>query len=205
MPGQSSPFEGMTSDNPQIRHYAISFRHIVRSRAQGGALTGNDAHLARDPDLEREIVSALSSSRLPSNLLELEITETTVLGSDDALVRVLHRLRSNGVGIAFDDYGTGFASLSQLKRYPLTRLKIDRQFVRDLESDSDDTAIVQAVLALGRSMKMDVIAEGVETGDQHTILQRLGCEEGQGYFYGKPMSGAALRDLVTKSRSTCAA
>jgi EAL domain-containing protein (putative c-di-GMP-specific phosphodiesterase class I) len=99
----------------------------------------------------------------------------------------LRKLRKLGVNIAFDDYGTGFASLSLLKRYPLTRLKIDVEFVQGLLTDPDDAAIVKAVLALGRSMGFHVIAEGVETPEQLAKLIDFGCDEVQGYLFGKPM------------------
>ncbi len=147
----------------------------------------------RDGSLENDISSALSESGLPAHMLELEITETTVLGLEDDVVAPLRAIRDAGVGIAFDDYGTGFASLSLLKKYPLTRLKIDREFVRDIESDPDDGAIVRAVLALGESLGLEVIAEGMETEAQADILKSLGCKRAQGYFFGKPMPADEFR------------
>lgn len=142
------------------------------------------------------VAGALEASGLPSDRLELEITENIVLGHDDSAVAPLRELRARGVGLAFDDYGTGYASLSLLKRYPLTRLKIDREFVRDLATDPDDAAIVKAVLALGRSLNLDVIAEGIETPDQAAFLGAHGCAEAQGYYYGKPMAGSEFARLL---------
>ena len=141
----------------------------------------------RDAGLFDVVAYALAAAGLPGRLLEVEITETTVLGLDESTIEPLRRLRDLGVGIAFDDYGTGYASLSLLKRYPLTRLKIDREFVRDLRTDPDDAAIVKAVIALGASLGLDVIAEGIETPEQASALAGLGCREAQGYLFGRPM------------------
>ena len=152
------------------------------------------AHLA-DPGFFDDVVTALKTTGLPADRLELEITETTVLGLEESVIEPLRLLKKLGVGIAFDDYGTGFASLSLLKRYPLTRLKIDREFVRDLGSDRDDAAIVKAVVALGASLGLDVIAEGIETPEQASALVEFGCWEAQGYFFGRPMPEAQFVSL----------
>ena len=159
----------------------------------------------RDGAFFDDVQAALASSGLPSHLLELEITETTVLGLDESVIDPLRRLRDLGVRIAFDDYGTGYASLSLLKRYPLTRLKIDREFVRDLDTDPDDAAIVKAVLAMGASLGLEVIAEGIETVEQATVLSALGCREAQGYRFGRPMPAAAFRQLLTSASDGVAA
>lgn len=162
------------------------------------------AHLGT-AQLFDDVVSALEGSGLPSDLLELEITETTVLGLGDATIDPLRRLRALGVKVAFDDYGTGYASLSSLKRYPFTRLKIDCEFVRDLESDPDDAAIVKAVVALGANLGLEVIAEGIETLEQASTLVAFGCREAQGYLFGKPMPAAQLSALVTRGSERRAA
>jgi EAL domain-containing protein (putative c-di-GMP-specific phosphodiesterase class I) len=95
-------------------------------------------------------------------------------------------LSQNGVGIALDDFGTGFASLSHLKQFPVDVIKIDQSFIRDIKAGSEDTAIVNAVLGLGRSLHIDVVAEGIETVFQHLTLADLGCLHGQGFLYGRP-------------------
>jgi len=146
----------------------------------------------RRGDLVASVERALAETGLSPQALELEITETIILDQDDLVIPQLHALRALGVGIAFDDYGTGWASLSQLKRYPLTRLKIDRSFVSDVTEDEDDAAIVKAVLALGGSLGLDVIAEGIEIPAQEEFLRAHRCLSGQGYLYGKPMPVEAL-------------
>ena len=159
----------------------------------------------RDPDFFNDVLAALASTGLPNHLLELEITETTVLGLDESVIAPLRRLRDLGVKIAFDDYGTGYASLSLLKRYPLTRLKIDREFVRDLETDPDDAAIVKAVLAMGASLGLEVIAEGIETEEQAMALAAFGCREAQGYRFGRPVPATAFQQRLSPASDSAAA
>ena len=154
----------------------------------------------QDPQLEADVMASLGEAGLPPDLLELEITETTMLGVEADIIAPLRRLRAMGVKLAFDDYGTGYASLSLLKRYPLTRLKIDREFVRNLESDSDDAAIVKAVLAMGKSLGLEVIAEGIETIAQAALLMGFKCIDAQGYLFGKPMPGSQFEDLLLSQR-----
>ncbi|MEM5518247.1 EAL domain-containing protein [Henriciella sp. AS95] len=143
-------------------------------------------------DLMGAVQDALLETGLPADALELEIVETVLLSEDRKTMRLLHDLRELGVGLAFDDYGTGFASLSLLKRYPVSRLKIDRTFVRDVNSDPEDAAVVKAILYLGKSFGLDVIAEGVETKAQLDFLTNNGCTGVQGYLFGKPMPATAF-------------
>lgn len=146
----------------------------------------------RTGDLSAIVRDALADHGLPAKALELEITENIILRHDDAMTGPLRSLRDDGVGVAFDDYGTGYASLSLLKRYPLTRLKVDQSFVRRICDDSEDAAIVRAVILLGRSFGLDVIAEGVETQAQQALLIREGCHELQGFLFGRPVSAEAF-------------
>lgn len=140
--------------------------------------------------LQALVMDALAASGLPPEALELEITENTLLKPDAALVESLGSLRQAGVGIALDDYGTGYASLSLLKRLPVSRLKIDRSFVSSLPGDAEDAAVVQAVLFLGRQFGLSVVAEGIETPKQEAFLQEQGCHEGQGYLYSEALPEA---------------
>jgi diguanylate cyclase (GGDEF)-like protein/PAS domain S-box-containing protein len=134
------------------------------------------------------VMQTLRRHRLPPDAIEIEVTETIALGRDDQVLAPFRALRDRGVRIAFDDFGTGHASLSTLRDFPLTTLKIDRSFIRDLLTEPADAAIVQALLAMGRGMGLDVIAEGVETQAQATVLQTMGCRFAQGFLYGKALA-----------------
>jgi EAL domain-containing protein (putative c-di-GMP-specific phosphodiesterase class I) len=133
------------------------------------------------------VSSALQAHGLSPQQLELEITENTVLRHSNQSTKALWKLKSAGVGVAFDDFGTGFASLSLLQKYPLTRLKIDRSFILRIDKKASDAAIVKAVIRMASSLGLEVIAEGVETSEQEAALLSLGCAEAQGYRYGRPM------------------
>lgn len=141
----------------------------------------------RAGDLADKVVEALDEFNLPPTALELEITENIILRHDEHMLRPLRKLHELGVDIAFDDYGTGYASLSMLKRYPLSRLKIDQTFVRAMLDSPPDAAIVRAILYLGHSFGLEVIAEGVETEEQATRLRKKGCGTAQGFLFGRPM------------------
>lgn len=157
----------------------------------------------RSGDLAKRVRSILSEASLPPSALELEITENIILRHDEEMIGPLRELHADGVGIAFDDYGTGYASLSMLKRYPLTRLKVDQTFVRNMCDSPTDAAIIRAILYLGRSFNLEVIAEGIETEEQLARLRKKGCEEGQGYLFGKPMAASefSLRLKTGDTRS----
>ncbi|WP_414164652.1 putative bifunctional diguanylate cyclase/phosphodiesterase [Superficieibacter sp. BNK-5] len=141
-------------------------------------------------DVVSDVLAQLS---LPPEAIELEITENILLRHDAATLKLLQALRQSGVGLAFDDYGTGYASLSFLKRFPMTRLKIDRSFIRDVHTDPGSEAVVRAILYLGRSFGMGVIAEGVETAAQLQFLKSHHCPEVQGYLLGRPLPATAFR------------
>ncbi|WP_408601028.1 putative bifunctional diguanylate cyclase/phosphodiesterase [Pseudomonas sp. PLMAX] len=137
--------------------------------------------------LVQSVAKALATHRLPANSLTLEITETTAMSDADASMTVLQELSDMGVDLSIDDFGTGYSSLMYLKRLPANELKIDRGFVRDLERDSDDAAIVSAIVALGQALGLRIVAEGVETGSQQDFLTQLGCDSLQGYLLGHPL------------------
>jgi diguanylate cyclase (GGDEF)-like protein/PAS domain S-box-containing protein len=151
-------------------------------------------------DIESTVRETLARHQLPAEALELEITENIILRHDEAMIRPMRNLHHFGVGIAFDDYGTGYASLSLLKRFPLSRLKVDRSFVRDVCTDPEDAAIVKAILYLGQSFDLGVIAEGVETAEQQAFLSANGCLEAQGFLFGKPMPAEAFEQQFLVKR-----
>lgn len=137
--------------------------------------------------LVETVADALATHGLPANCLTLEITETTAMSDADASMTVLQKLSDMHVDLSIDDFGTGYSSLMYLKRLPANELKIDRGFVRDLEHDSDDAAIVSAIVALGQALNLRIVAEGVETASQQNFLTRLGCDSLQGYLLGYPL------------------
>jgi diguanylate cyclase (GGDEF)-like protein/PAS domain S-box-containing protein len=150
-----------------------------------------------DPYLAVNTLGLLREAEVPLEHFEVEVTETVLLGrSADYVGSILRRFHESGVRIALDDFGTGFASLTHLKQFPVDHIKVDQSFVRDLEHDRDDAAIVAAVIGLGRSLGIEVTAEGVETVGQAGHLRQMGCTNAQGYLYAKPMVGSRVPWLL---------
>ena len=143
-------------------------------------------------ELPRVVNNLLQMYRLPPGSLELEVTETSLMEDISTAAQHLLSLRRSGALIAIDDFGTGYSSLSYLKSLPLDKIKIDKSFVQDLIDDDDDATIVRAIIQLGKSLGMQVIAEGVETLEQETYVISEGCHEGQGYLYSKPLGAREL-------------
>lgn len=139
---------------------------------------------------------ALQMSGLPNHFLELEITESLLMQDAQDTVAILNYLHAHGISLALDDFGTGYSSLAYLKRFPLQVLKIDRSFVRDLTVDSNDAALVDAIIAMAHSLGMAVVAEGVETPEQHRYLQQRHVEVVQGFLFSKPVPAAEFRQLL---------
>ncbi|MBX9410156.1 EAL domain-containing protein [Pseudomonas baetica] len=154
--------------------------------------------------LVQSVAKALATHHLPANSLTLEITETTAMSDADASMTVLQELSDMGVDLSIDDFGTGYSSLMYLKRLPANELKIDRGFVRDLEHDSDDAAIVSAIVALGQALGLRIVAEGVETGVQQDFLTKLGCDSLQGYLLGYPMPADKFMQDIARGEKQAA-
>jgi EAL domain-containing protein (putative c-di-GMP-specific phosphodiesterase class I) len=150
-------------------------------------------------DLLAVVEAALHDSGLSPDCLELEITETVAMQSAERTARILSELRSTGVSIALDDFGTGFSSLSHLRQLPINRLKVDCSFVANLENDPGAAAIVKAVLGMGETLGIDVLAEGVETRAQAEYLIAAGCREAQGFLFARPLSPADCEEVLLSS------
>jgi EAL domain-containing protein (putative c-di-GMP-specific phosphodiesterase class I) len=178
----------------QAAHWRRSFNPALRiginlcgAQFYSGTLTG-------------DVLATLARHGLPPEALELEVTENIVLANADLILENLQHLRASGIGIAFDDFGTGYASLSLLKTYPLTRIKIDQSFVRGITSSTKDACVVRAILDMAHNFELETIAEGIETGEEMRFLQREHCTEGQGYYFGKPMSARQFETLLAADR-----
>ena len=156
----------------------------------------------RHPRLVAEVGQVLAESGLDAAGLEIEITEGTAMGDADATVKTLEHLKGIGIRLAIDDFGTGYSSLSYLKRFPIDVLKVDRSFVAGLPANRGDAAIVRAVVGLTRALGLKAVAEGVETQDQLAELRGLGCDQGQGYFFGRPTATEVADAILRRSAVT---
>ncbi|MBF0460727.1 MAG: EAL domain-containing protein [Magnetococcales bacterium] len=155
----------------------------------------------RQPGIYAMIARTLQETGLPPDSLELEITESMLVDNVEEAIQLLDRLRSLGLSIAMDDFGTGYSSLSYLKRFPIQSIKIDQSFVRDLPQQTDDRAIVQAIVAMGKSLRLLVVAEGVETQEQWNFIEENNIDEIQGYFYSRPLSADAFVHFLQEKKS----
>jgi diguanylate cyclase (GGDEF)-like protein/PAS domain S-box-containing protein len=192
-------------------HFAVAMGQQMQERVIGDMRRWLDAginfgHVAvnasaaefRTGEFAEQMLERLKRASVPTSYLELEVTETVFLGRGAEYVeQALRTLHAEGVRIALDDFGTGYASLLHLKRYPVDIIKIDQSFVRDLTRKSEDAAILSSVLALGRSLSMTTVAEGIETAAQAEFLHAYGCDLGQGYLFARPDPGISVPDLVS--------
>ena len=153
----------------------------------------------RHASLIQTVRETLERHALKPSCLTLEVTESTAMSDVDASLRILQQLHDMGVRISIDDFGTGYSSLLYLKRLPASELKIDRGFIRDLARDTEDAAIVSAIVALGRTLNLNIVAEGVETMAQQEFLTRLGCDSLQGFLLGRPMSAEELIETLSEN------
>jgi diguanylate cyclase (GGDEF)-like protein len=151
-----------------------------------------------DPFLLEDIGDVLRDTGMDPRLLELEITEGMVIQHPDKAIELLRAIKAMGVRLAIDDFGTGYSSLGQLKHFPIDTLKVDRSFIRDIPNDSEDRAITEAIIAMGKTLCLTVVAEGVETAEQERFLREHACDEMQGYYFSKPVAAAQFADLMRR-------
>lgn len=149
-----------------------------------------------DPHLLQDIAEVLEKTELQPNLLELEITESMVMNNADRAVMLLKSIKTLGVRLAIDDFGTGYSSLGQLKQFPIDTLKVDKSFIQHIPVDAEDKAITEAIIAMGKSLSLTVIAEGVENSDQQSFLQAHACDQMQGFYFSRPVSADDFAEFV---------
>ena len=152
-----------------------------------------------DENLVIDIAEALNKSGMRADLLELELTESMVMQHAERAGKVLAAIKQLGVRVAIDDFGVGYSSLANLKRFPIDTLKVDRSFIRDIPQDTEDRAITEAIIAMGRSLNLTVVAEGVETLEQETFLRDHGCDETQGFYFSRPIASDEFADLLRRN------
>ena len=158
------------------------------------------AHQFRQKYIAKTFKNALKNSAVNPRYMKIELTESGIMHDVENVLSVLNELHEMGVGISVDDFGTGYSSLSYLKRFPIDTLKIDQSFIHDLEDDIDDRAIVNAIIAMGHSLNMELIAEGVETDEQLNYLRSQGCDAVQGYLFGRPVPADEFIEKHLKAR-----
>ncbi len=196
-PGEFMPVVNSSALSERIASWVME---TASRQARAWELSGSNVRVAINlspsqlysGDLADTVAQLLKRTGLSPSLLELEVTEDILLHDESQVLDMFKRIQQMGVRILFDDFGTGYASLSYLKKFPLDGLKIDRSFVLDLLSDSDDAAIVGSTIGLSKQLGLTVVAEGIENRATADFLVSMGCEEGQGYFFGRPMPAEAF-------------
>lgn len=196
-PGEFMPVVNTSALSERIANWVME---TAGRQARAWELSGNAVRVAinlspsqlQSGDLAHSVAELLKTTGLTPSLLEIEVTEDILLHDESRVLDLFNRIQQLGVRILFDDFGTGYASLSYLKKFPLDGLKIDRSFVFDLLADSDDAAIVGSTIGLSKQLGLTVVAEGIENRATADFLVGMGCEEGQGYFFGRPMPADAF-------------
>ncbi len=198
-------FIPLAEDSGLIRHIGRWVLHTACTQALKWQAEGAgpirvavnlSARQFSDERLVIEVAHALAQTELPAELLELEITESMMMENPDLAAETLLEIKAMGVHVSIDDFGTGYSSLARLKKFPIESVKIDRSFIRDIAVDPDDAAIVSAVIAMAHSLRLKVIAEGVETHDQVRFLRDRNCDEMQGFLFSRPVEAAEILAFV---------
>ena len=198
LPGDFIPLAELTGLIDPLSHWVVKSaceqgrRWLQQGLPKFQIAVNLSARQFRERQLPALIATARGDNDQPRLALEVELTESMVMQNPAQALEVMRELKRLGVQMAIDDFGTGYSSLAQLRHFPIDCLKIDKSFVERLPGDAEDRAIIQAIIALGQSLHLRLVAEGVETPEQHQYLARMGCHEGQGYLFGRPMPAAAL-------------
>jgi len=174
----------------QVRRWRDEQRAVIRI---GVNVSGKQI---REPGMVEMVRQALEATGVSPTQVELEITESTIMQDDALTIQTLRQLKEMGVGLALDDFGTGYSSLSYLRRFTIDRVKIDRSFVSELPGNASDAALTSAIIAMAHGLQLDVVAEGVETDEQARFLELRGCDELQGYFFGRPCPAEEFVDRL---------
>ena len=189
--------DGVVSDISNWRAAGLQFGHVAINVALAELRSG---------DFAERLLSKLDTAGIPPKCIQIEVTESVLLGRGiERIERTFHKLAEKGIRLALDDFGTGFASLTHLKRFPIEIIKIDRSFIRDLQIDAEDGAIVDALIGLGQALKIEVVAEGIETAAQRDLLGALGCTVGQGFLFGRAVPASHVAGLLGLGGSSRAA
>ncbi|MGD9719580.1 MAG: putative bifunctional diguanylate cyclase/phosphodiesterase, partial [Sulfurimonadaceae bacterium] len=184
-------------DRLVMRHALRSFARWRKDGLEPGILSLNLSMVQLESDdFIEAAVEMMRENELEPQSVMLEVTETQIMGNPENTVRILNEIKNLGFGIAIDDFGTGQSSLSYLKQLPISKIKIDQSFVRDIPNDKDDMELTRAIIAIANSLNLNVITEGVETQEQADFLQLHKCFEAQGYLYYKPMQLAQVEDIL---------
>jgi len=154
----------------------------------------------REPDLVDVVMHVLETTGLPASCLKLEVTESGIMDNPEEAAVKMQQLRQKGIHFSIDDFGTGYSSLSYLKRFPIDTLKIDRSFVTDATTNTDDQEIIKTIIAMARNLHLDIVAEGVETREQEEFLAYHGCQMMQGFFFGRPMTAENFEELLQQKQ-----
>jgi EAL domain-containing protein (putative c-di-GMP-specific phosphodiesterase class I) len=149
-----------------------------------------------DEHLLRDVAATLKSTGMQAGLLELEIHESLLIQDIEKTLKILSALKAVGVKIAIDDFGAGFSSLSTLQRFPLDTIKIDRSFIRDVATAGEDSSLAEAIISMGKTLSLTVVAQGVETKEQAEFLREHACDEFQGFYFNKPVSAPQFTELL---------
>lgn len=181
-----------------LKHACERFNHWRKMGIDFGKIAVNiSARQFRRDNFDETVMNVLSQTQLPPELLELELTETSAMENAADTIDMLKRLHGMGLSLAIDDFGTGYSSLAYLKRFPIHKLKVDRSFIKDIDTNKHDAAIAKSIIDLGHNMSLSVIAEGVERIEQANWLKEKGCDQIQGFYYAKPLSEEQLIAMLS--------